>query len=163
LQRLNDLQKQHEDEELRAAAHKDMEEYRKSCEERDRLSLQFRQKEARRKRLEEQNEADKLQQQEHHSFELNTEDRKNVEEYVKECKQRRRMSLACRAKEKKRHARWKQQQSQREITQQRQVAHANLMDKHYEELARHEERVRLTQEAIRHSGFALHPSFYPMR
>lgn len=150
LQRAEELQKQHEDEELHAADHKDMEEYRKSCKERDRLSLEYRLKDARRKRTQDKNESEQQLEQEHKSFELKREDRKDVEKYLKECKQRRRMSLAYRAKEKKRHARWKEQQKQQEIVQRRRQVHANIMDKHYEELARYEEILRMTQEAMRH-------------
>ena len=142
----------HEDEELRAAGHRDTQEYRKKCEERDRKSLQFRGKHKQLQRLEEKKQ--KLEEYELDQANQKIEDGawNDVNEYVRDCKNRRRMSLATRAKEKRRHAEWRKKQDELRIDQQIQDGKLRSMDARSQEMAKREERAKIAMNAIRHMG-----------
>ena len=155
--RTNELIKQHEDEKIRAQDHKAIKDYEAQCAERDRNSLSFRGKETTRQRLERQQQEAVQQKQQHANFELEELDQKDVEEYIKDCRRRRRMSLAFRAKEKRRHADWKRRQQEREVRERRHLVHGRLMDQRYVELARQEEQAKQALEAIRHSNRTTNP------
>ena len=156
-QRDQELAQQHEDEVLRAGGQKDVEEYRKQCAARDRASLEYRRKEARKQRLEETERKAQESRNAEEAVELERQAHTDVQDYIKECKQRRRMSLAVRAKEKRKHARWTEDEKQRQITARRNLVSDRLLDQHYVELARQRERARIAMDAIKHSNCTFNP------
>lgn len=156
-QRQEELNRQQKDEELRSAAQKDVEAYRKQCADRDRASLQYKRKEARLQRIAETKKQVDQQGQDEKNFALETEARSDVDSYIKECKQRRRMSLALRAKEKRRHAEWSRERHEEEIDERRSRVNDRLMDRRHVELARQQERARIAMDAIRHAGCSFNP------
>jgi len=156
-ERNQELQAQHEDEELRSADQKDVEAYRRQCAERDRTSLEYRRKEARKQRLEEEERLLEQQQLDAAAFQLDSLARSDVEEYLQDCRQRRRMSLALRAKEKRRHAKWQCHKREKEIEQQSRNVRDRLIDRRYVELARQQERAKIAMDAIKHAGCSFNP------
>lgn len=130
----------------------DIEKYKREMAEKARKSLEFRGKESRVRRLEEENQARKQQAQDHQSFELDSLARMDVEEYIKDCKKRRRKSLAFRAKERRRHAEWKRRQEEKEIQAQRETGHLQSLDYQYMALAQQQERARIAMDALRSAG-----------
>jgi hypothetical protein len=147
----------HQDEELRAADQRKVNEYRKQCAERDRASLEFRRKEARAQRIEENERALQQQRIDSQNFELETEARGDVKEYVSDCKARRRLSLAFRAKEKRCHAEWKREQDDKERGERSREVQGRLMDQRHVELARMNERAKIAMDAINHAGCSFNP------
>jgi hypothetical protein len=156
-QRTQELIQSHQDEELRANDQKDVESYRKECAERDRKSLEYRRKEARVQRIQEEERLLKQQQLDSQNAELESLAHKDVEEYIKDCKSRRRLSLAFRATEKRRHAAWQRRRAEKERQRQSRQVRDRLMDKRYVELARQQERARIAMDAIRHAGCSFNP------
>lgn len=69
------------------------------------------------------------------------------------------MSLALRAKEKRRHAEWREREADRLRQQQSRDTRDRAMDRRYMEMARQEERARIALDAIRHAHctFAINP------
>jgi hypothetical protein len=156
--RNEELNQMHKDEEMRAVDHAEVAKYLDECAQRDRKSLEYRGKELCLQRV---------QGKEHHLSELELQEknqtleslaRADVAEYVEDCKRRRRMSLAHRANEKRRHARWQREQLEKEIDEHSRLVHDRLMDQRHVELARQQERARLALNAIRHAGY---PSYNP--
>ena len=90
---------------------------------------------------------------------LEAEARRDVEDYIQDCKTRRRMSLALRAKEKRWHAEWREREAERKRQQQSRDTRDRAMDRRYMEMARQEERARIALDAIRHAHctFAINP------
>jgi hypothetical protein len=132
--------------------HKDVEEYKKKCAEKDRNSLAYRGKETRLRRLiEEDNRIQDLEQQSA-SIELEGEARRDVVKYVEKCKKRRRMSLALRAKEQKRHAEWKREEKDRHIEETRQEVTHRLVDRRFAQLALEMENAQRAIDAITCAG-----------
>lgn len=131
---------------------KDVEKYKKRVAERQRKSLAFRGKESTVQRM----EAGKRHQQqvavEHQNFELESLAQVDVEEYIKDCKQRRRLSLAFRAKEKRHHADWKRREKERQIQEHTRDVNDGAMDRRYVQLAGQKERARLAVNALRDIG-----------
>jgi hypothetical protein len=156
-QKQKQILQSHKDEELRSGDQKDVEEYRRACAERNRKSLQYRGKELHVQRV--QLEEKKLKQNtlDEMNYALETAARKDVEEYINQCKQRRRMSLALRAKEKRQSALWRRQQYEKELQDQSERIHNSLMDHRHAELARQQERARLAIDALRLAGKSTHP------
>ena len=146
------LQAVHQDEEMRAADHRAKIVYEKECAERDRESLRFRREMARRQRLEEAEQNAEVRTEEISSFALKTQDRKDVDKYVADCKQRRRLSLAFRAKERQRSARWERQQHLQRVDETSQHVHDQLIDRQYIQLAKERERKERVIERLRHAG-----------
>lgn len=152
-----ELASRHQDEELHSADQKDVEEYRKQCAERDRLSLEYRRKEAHKQRLEEEERLAQQAQQDAASFQLESLARSDVEEYLADCRCRRRMSLALRAKEKRRHAKWKANHDFQEVQRHSRDVRDRLLDQQYIELARQQERAKNAMIAIKHAGCSFNP------
>jgi hypothetical protein len=148
------LRQLHEDEALRATDQRKVEQYAKECAERDRKSFEFRRKDARKQRIQEEERLAQKQSIEVRHTELETLARKDVAAYVDDCKKRRRMSLACRAKEKRNHSKWMREQKEKELHEQSRRVHDQLMDQKYVELALQKERARLALNAIRHAGYS---------
>lgn len=142
---------------------KDVELYKKQCAERDRASLEYRGKELQLQHL----EAEKVRQNEYEvnqeQLALETEARGDVEEYLKDCKKRRRLSLAFRAKERGRHAKWVQQKANEERTRRNRHTKNMALDQRYVELAREKELAEAAIFALRHAGssFSMNP-FAPL-
>jgi hypothetical protein len=156
-QRERELRCSNEDERLRSEDQRDVDAYKKACAARERASLQYRQKEARIQRLEEEERRTQQLQIDSSNFELESEARSDVEEYIASCKRRRRLSLAFRAKERRRHAEWLRHQEEQEREARSREVRDRLIDRRYEELARQQERARLAMDAIRHSNCSFNP------
>jgi hypothetical protein len=131
---------------------KDVQNFRKEMAMKARKSLQFRGKESVMRRLDEENQRKKLLSKEHQSFELDSLARLDVDEYLKECKKRRRKSLAFRAKENRRHAEWKKRQHEEEIQKRQEAGHLQALDYQYMALAEQQERARIAMNALRAAG-----------
>lgn len=151
-QRQHEIDQLHKNEVVRAIDQKDVNAYRNECSERDRRSLEYRRKETHVQRI--QDDERRLQQREidEKNFDLELQANRDVQAYIGECKQRRRMSLALRAKEQRQHVQWKEKQRIQEQYQRSQQIHDNLMDQHHSELARQQERAKLALDALRHAG-----------
>ncbi len=147
------LAEMHETEALRAIDCREMETYMKKCSERDRASFEYRRKDARIQRIQEAEESQKLRKEENKNLKLESLARCDVVEYVNDCKKRRRMSLACRANEKRKHSEWFRLKKEQEIDEHSRRVHDQLMDQKYTELAHQKERARLALNAIRHAGY----------
>jgi hypothetical protein len=152
-----ELNKAHADEELRAEDQKNVEGYRKELAERDRASFEYRLKEGRIQRIKEEDERLEQQQIEAEHFQLDTLAQTDVEDYLRDCKDRRRLSLAFRAKEKSRHAQWEKEEAEQEREERSRDVRGRLMDRHYVELARQQERAQSAIDAIRHAGCSFNP------
>ena len=155
--RAQELYESHHTENLRAEDQRAVKEYQNECAARDRSSLQFRGKELNRQRIATSVQESRKQKIDQQNFELERQAQKDVEEYLKECQRRRRMSLALRAKETRKHAAWKRRQKEKQLRQRRQLVHGRLMDQRYAELAQQEERARQALEAIRHETRTSNP------
>lgn len=154
----DELQRRQKDEEMRAADQKDIEEYRNRCAERDRASLEYRLKEARAQRLEEVEGDAQSKEIDRKNFKLDSEARTDMERYLDECKRRRRLSLAFRAKEKRKHAKWKMMCDESQRSEQSRNARIRLLDQRHTELALQQEQSLQVLEAIRHLGCTFNPS-----
>ena len=130
----------------------DVENYKKECEERRRKSLQYRAKEKRLQTLEENNQKVKEQEYEHKMFELETQARSDVKMYIEDCKRSRRKSLAFRAKEKRRHAKWKQQRREKELRGRSHTSHLRSLDAQHFAFSQQQERARMAMDALRSAG-----------
>lgn len=149
--RAEKIKRQHEDEVIRAKDHLDIEEYRKLCAERDRNSLQYRMAESRAQRILDKERTTKQEKIDARAFQLDTAARADVEEYLKDCKRRRRLSLAFRAKEKRQQAAWKKKDSEARRRGQSREIRGRLMDRNCVEAARQQERVKAAIDALRHA------------
>jgi hypothetical protein len=151
-QRMQELDRGHQDELLRAAGRQDMETYKKECAERERASLEFKRKEANVQRLEEKRTQQDAFEVDRSNHALEDAAHWDVVEYIRDCKDRRRLSLAFRAKEKRGHRRWEDKQAHINLEQKRQDSRLRSLDKRQQEIARREERKRIAMDAIRHAG-----------
>jgi hypothetical protein len=114
--------------------------------------LQYRGKEKKMQLLEAEDQKLQGQELEHEIFELESRARGDVEEYFKDCKRRRRKSLAFRAKEKSHHAKWKQEQREKELKEQRHTSHLRSRDAQQMALSQQQERARMAMDALRSAG-----------
>lgn len=146
-----ELERQHELELTRSACQKDVEEYKKKCAERDRNSLIYRGKEVQIHRMitEKQKALEYEEDQKRRALEALA--RGDVDEYVEDCKRRRRLSLAQRAMESRRHVQW--QKKQAEAAREAKAIHTRNMglDRRYVELAKEKEKTRIALDALRHA------------
>ena len=161
-QRDRELMQAHQDEVMRAADQKNVEAYRSECAERGRKSLEYRRKEARAQRIREEERLVKQQDLDEQNFALELNAQRDVEEYVQQCKLRRRLSLAFRAKEKRRHFQWKREQHENELDEHSRLVHDRLMDQRHAELASQQERAKSALIALQHghafgSGAGINP------
>ena len=102
--RAKELQAQHESFELKRGAAKDVEEYKRQMQARDRDDKRSRNLEARKRREFEKESAHSAMIAEHKSYELKWEGERDAEAYKKQLQEERRKSLAGRNKESARHA-----------------------------------------------------------
>jgi hypothetical protein len=134
------------------AGQEDLDDYKKENAERRRKSLQFRGKESKVQRLEEDSRRQKLQEVDEENFVLDSLGQMDVEEYIKDCKRLRRKSLAFRAKEKRRHAQWKRRQEEKEISERARTSHFQSLDAQHRALAKQKEHARIAMDALRSAG-----------
>ena len=125
-----------------------MQQYKDACAARDRASLALRGKEHFRKRLESENERQLQSQVDHESHQLDTQAWQDVNDYVKECKGRRRLSLAFRAKEKRRHADYEKKQRQKRIQKQQMDTFYRAEDARYIHMAQLKEKAKIALQAL---------------
>jgi len=111
--RYEEIQKKHEEQLLKSACQKDVEEYKAKCEARKRASFCYRRKEAEIQRLEAKKAQIILLEEKREQNLLEAAACKDVENYLEDCKRRRRQSLASRAQEKRRHDAWKKQEAEK--------------------------------------------------
>jgi len=152
-----ELRRAQEDEQWRSEAQKDVEAYKEECAARDRASLLYRRKEAHIQRLEEEERLQEQRELDGSNFQLESMARTDVEEYLSGCRERRRHSLAFRAKEKRRHKEWRREQEELARESRSRDVRSRLMDMRYAQLAQHEERQKHAMEAIRHAGCSFNP------
>jgi hypothetical protein len=145
-----EVQQRHRDEVLRADDSKNMELYLKECADRDRRSLVYRGKETTLRRLREEEITEEQRENDAKAFNLDMQAWHDVQEYVSDCNYRRRLSLAYRAKEKRRHAQWKNKQLQEERDALSKQVRDRLIDQHHIEAAKQKERAKIALEALRH-------------
>ncbi|KAL3912309.1 MAG: hypothetical protein SGILL_006934, partial [Bacillariaceae sp.] len=143
------------DGEIQSACQKDVEQYQSECAERRRMSLQHRGKHMHMNRLqEEEQRIAQMQKQEADSM-LESLAQKDVEGYYKDCKRRRRKSLALRAKERRQHAKWKQKKQQETVRNNAHSSYLNSLDVQHMALAKEQERARRALDALRGAGFQI--------
>uniref|UniRef100_A0A7R9ZT96 Uncharacterized protein n=1 Tax=Craspedostauros australis TaxID=1486917 RepID=A0A7R9ZT96_9STRA len=140
---------------MKSQDHHDVKQYKKSCEERDRRSLQYRGKKFALEKLEERLEKAEAQSKAHESFELKSESWRDVQEYIKDCKKRKRKSLALRAKEKRSHMEWAQREKERALQETSRDVNSRLWDRRHVELAKQTERAKAAADALRNAGVVL--------
>eukprot|EP00339_Tiarina_fusa_P022303 CAMPEP_0117016422 /NCGR_PEP_ID=MMETSP0472-20121206/12953_1 /TAXON_ID=693140 ORGANISM="Tiarina fusus, Strain LIS" /NCGR_SAMPLE_ID=MMETSP0472 /ASSEMBLY_ACC=CAM_ASM_000603 /LENGTH=656 /DNA_ID=CAMNT_0004720477 /DNA_START=156 /DNA_END=2127 /DNA_ORIENTATION=- len=133
----------------------DVDNYKKECAENIRKSLEFRGKEKKMQRLEQLDEETKVKEVDHKNFELDSLARLDVEEYMKDCKRRRRKSLAFRAKEKRRHAEWMRLQKEKELEERSRTAHFQSLNAQHTAFARQKERAQAAVDALRSAGCSI--------
>jgi hypothetical protein len=92
-------------------------------------------------------------QEDHESHMLNAAAWKDVNDYVIECNRRKRLSLAFRANEKRRHYQHKKEQAVLRVKQQHCDTQFRSEDARYVEMARLKEKARIAMES-----FSQHPS-----
>ena len=127
---------------------RDVQQYKDACAARDRASLGLRGKEHFRKRLEAENERQMKSQEDHESHLLDTHAWQDVNDYVKECNRRKRLSLAFRAKEKRRHADYAKKQQRKKIERQQLDTFYRAEDARHVEMAQLKEKARIALEAL---------------
>jgi len=137
---------------LQSDCQRDVEKYKAECAERRRKSFEFRRKQARVQRLEEEERRLDQMQQDEKGHKLDALAQKDVEEYYKDCHRKRRKSLALRAKEMRQHAEWKERKQEKEIQERAHTSHLNSLDIHHTALARERERAQRAMDALRNAG-----------
>ena len=149
--RLEELEKAHERSIVQSESQKDVEEYRKKCAERDRSSLCYRGKELQIQKMELEKIREEETEKELRRRELDDLARKDVDQYIDDCKKRRRQSLAFRAKESRRHITWNKQKQALETENKRNHSRLRGLDLRYVELAKEKERAQIALDALRHA------------
>eukprot|EP00569_Conticribra_weissflogii_P017732 CAMPEP_0171446618 /NCGR_PEP_ID=MMETSP0881-20121228/38688_1 /TAXON_ID=67004 /ORGANISM="Thalassiosira weissflogii, Strain CCMP1336" /LENGTH=810 /DNA_ID=CAMNT_0011971011 /DNA_START=223 /DNA_END=2656 /DNA_ORIENTATION=+ len=140
-----------ENEAIAAACQRDVQQYKSDCAARDRASFCLRGKEHFSTRLKEENDRQLRLDEEHESHLLDTAAWQDVNEYVEECKRRKRLSLAFRAKEKRRHFEYEKKQRELKIQQQHADTNFRSEDARYIEMAKLKEKARIALESFKHS------------
>ncbi|KAL7483368.1 hypothetical protein ACHAW6_009016 [Cyclotella cf. meneghiniana] len=135
-------------EELAAACRKDVENYKAECAGKERAALCLRGKEHFANRVQEENDRQTKLEEDHKNHLLDTEAWKDVNDYVEECKRRRRLSLAFRAKEKRRHFEFAKKQAALEVERQHRYTRYRSEDARYVEIAKLREKARIAMESF---------------
>jgi len=130
---------------------KDVEKYKAKCAAKERASLALRGKEHFANRVREENERQDKLDQDHESHLLDTEAWQDVNDYVEECKRRKRLSLAFRAKEKRHHFEYDKQQVILEEKRQHLDTQYRSDDARYVEIAKLREKARVAIESFNRS------------
>jgi hypothetical protein len=152
-------QKEHEYMVLKWAAEDYVKEYLEQCAAQERASLVFRGKETRLIRLKEQERKSQELEEMKQNFELEAAAGRDVQDYVVKCKNRDRLSVVFRAKEKRRHVEWEKEKNRLQIEGRNREISNRALDARYVKLAQERERVLKAIETIRHAGrnFATNP------
>lgn len=135
---------------LKWAGDNDVKKYLEEESRKRRESIAFRNKEAKRRRdidaeMHQQSIKDHAQHQE-----LQAACQKDVETYVEECKRRKRLSLAARAKQHRLHIEWDTLHLEGQRAQRHKDTKDNALDRKFAELSREKERARRALDALRH-------------
>lgn len=130
---------------------RDVQHYKAECAARDRASLCLRGKDHFSIKLKEENERQIKLHEDHESHLIDTAAWQDVNEYVEECKRRKRLSLAFRAKEKRRHFEFAKQQADLKIQQQHLDTNYRSEDARYIEMAKLKEKARIALESFKQS------------
>lgn len=136
------------------SGHRDMQEYKKECSSKARASLQLRGKENFAIRMQDENDRMERLDNDHESHLLDTAAWHDVNEYVKECKRRTRLSLAFRAKEKRRHKVYEKKMAEEKVQRQHIDTLFRSEDAHFLEMARLKEKAKMALQAMEHSPFS---------
>lgn len=104
-------------------------------------------------RMQDENDKQIQLQYDHQSHLLDAAAWQDVNEYVKECNRRKRLSLAFRANEKRRHYQLEKQEAQLKVQRQHHDTQCRSEDARYVEMAKLKEKARLAIES-----FNRHPS-----
>ena len=128
-----------------------MNNYKADCAAKERAHLQLNGKEHFAHRIRKENARQDKIDQDHESHMLDTQAWQDVNDYVKECKHRRRMSLAQRAKEKRQHFEYAKQQAILEVERQHQDTLYRSDDAKYVELAKLKEKARVAMDSFTRS------------
>eukprot|EP00536_Pseudo-nitzschia_multiseries_P006980 jgi/Psemu1/194356/e_gw1.156.99.1 len=137
---------------LQSDCQRDVEKYKAECAERRRKSFQYRGKQARLQRLQEEERRLDQMQKDEEGHKLDALAQKDVEEYYKDCQRRRRKSLALRAKERRQHVEWRIKKQENEVQEQAHTSHLNSLDIHHMALAKERERALRAMDALRNAG-----------
>lgn len=137
---------------LQSDCQKDVEKYKAECADRRRKSFQFRGKQGRLQRLEEEERRLEQIKKDQDNYVIERLAQKDVEEYYKDCKKSRRKSLALRAKEMREHAAWKDRKGQKQVEQQAHTTYMNSLDIQHVALANERERARKAMDALLSAG-----------
>ena len=121
----------------------DVNQYKEDCAARDRASLQLRGKEHFVNRMQAENDRQIQLQEDQDSHLLDTAAWQDVNEYVKECNRRKRLSLAFRAKEKRRHLQIEREQAELKLRQKQLDSQYASIDARYIEMAKLKEKAKL--------------------
>ena len=150
--KMNALNQQHYDSELASAAARDVKGYKESCAARDRASLCFRAKESRIQRMEEESRIAQQREIDQENNALEAAAREDVKAYVKQCKARRRMSLATRAQEKRNAAEVARFAAEEEQARFKKEVRNRQLDAKYAALAKERENAMRALENLKHKG-----------
>lgn len=130
---------------------RDVENYKEECAARDRASFCLRGKEHFSNRMRSENDRQVKLQHDHESHLLDTAAWQDVNDYVKECNRRKRLSLAFRAKEKRHHYQIEKMHAEMKIRQQHMDTRLRSEDARYIEMAKLKERARIALESFNRS------------
>lgn len=136
---------------FRNTGQKDVRNYRAECAAKERASLELRGKEHFANRVQAENDRQEQLDKDHESHLLDTEAWQDVNDYVQECKRRKRLSLAFRAKEKRKHFEYEKQQARLKVQRQHQDTQYRSDDAKYVEIARLREKARIAIESFNRS------------
>eukprot|EP00579_Thalassiosira_antarctica_P030433 CAMPEP_0202032354 /NCGR_PEP_ID=MMETSP0905-20130828/65485_1 /ASSEMBLY_ACC=CAM_ASM_000554 /TAXON_ID=420261 /ORGANISM="Thalassiosira antarctica, Strain CCMP982" /LENGTH=921 /DNA_ID=CAMNT_0048596213 /DNA_START=89 /DNA_END=2854 /DNA_ORIENTATION=+ len=140
-----------QNEELNSACQRDVQHYKEECAARDRASFCFKGKEHFVSRLQAENDRELKSEEDHESHVLDTAAWQDVNDYVGECNRRKRLSLAFRAKEKRRHFQVEKEQAELKIHRQHLDTHYRSEDARYIEMAKLKEKARIALESFNRS------------
>lgn len=135
------------------AGQRDVRQYQEECAARDRASLSLQGKMKLANRMQAENDRQVQLQEEHQSHLLDTAAWQDVNDYLVECNMRKRLSLAFRAKEKRRHFQVEKKQAELRVQQQHRDTQYRSEDARHVEMANLKEKARLAVES-----FKQHPS-----
>ena len=139
---------------MNVSGQKDVENYKAECAERRRKSFQYRGKQARLQRLQEEEQRLEQMQKDEESFKLDSLAQRDVVNYYKDCRKGRRKSLALRAKEKRQHVDWEKRRAKNQLKERAHTSHLNSLDIHHMALAKERERARKAMDALRNAGYS---------
>ncbi|KAL7554993.1 hypothetical protein ACHAWF_018581, partial [Thalassiosira exigua] len=141
-------EKEHESYLLKWAGENDARQYVADQAEICRQSLCLRGKEHFSTRMQAEKEREVQSEADHESHLLDTAAWQDVNDYVKECNRRKRLSLAFRAKEKRRHVQVEKEQAELKIHQQHVDTKLRSEDARYIEMARLKEQARIALDSL---------------